>query len=86
MYSVLHIFTKLSTIYKGQNVYNLIMSSTWNQILSEFLINIAAGWFGAIFITPIYSRTKAKIKLTLLIVNLVFVIFSLWVAYLARNI
>lgn len=61
------------------------MSSGWNQILSEFLINIAAGWFGAIFIVPIYSKTKIKVKLSLLIVNLVFVIFSLWLAYLIRN-
>lgn len=62
------------------------MSSNWNQILSEFLINIAAGWFGAIFIVPIYSKTKIKIKFTLLIVNMAFVIFSLWVAYVVRKI
>lgn len=39
------------------------MSSTWNQILSEFLINIAAGWFGAIFVLPLYSKRK-KFKIS----------------------
>lgn len=62
------------------------MFEGWNQILSEFLINIAAGWFGAIFIIPIYSKTKRKVKVTLLIVNLVFVIVSLLGAYLIRQI
>ena len=62
------------------------MTTGWNAIISEFLINIAAGWFGAIFIVPIYSNTRARIKLALLIVNLIFVIVSLWLAFVIRKI
>lgn len=61
------------------------MNIGWNQILSEFLINIAAGWFGAIFIVPIYSKTVGKVKIALLIVNLTFVIVSLCLAYIIRR-
>lgn len=53
-------------------------------ILTEFLINLAAGWFGAAIILPIRSE-KRKIKFLLLTVNLSCGILSLAVAYIIRR-
>ncbi|EKE06438.1 MAG: hypothetical protein ACD_19C00014G0052 [uncultured bacterium] len=61
------------------------MSSSWNQILSEFLVNIAAGWFGAIFIFPVYSKERQKFEITfMLVVNIILVVLCLSGAYYFR--
>ena len=62
------------------------MFEGWNQILSEFLINISAGWFAAIFITPNFSESKGKTKVIVLIVDAVLVIVCLLGAYKLKNI
>ena len=61
------------------------MNSTWNQILSEFLINIAAGWFGAVFIVSNFSDGKGKLKIGILIVDLFLVIVCLLGAFKIRE-
>ncbi|MEK7518025.1 MAG: hypothetical protein AAB583_05770 [Patescibacteria group bacterium] len=53
-------------------------------ILTEFLINLAAGWFGAAIVLPIRSE-KRKIKFLLLTVNLSCGILSLVIAYIIRR-
>lgn len=62
------------------------MNAGWNQILSEFLINIAAGWFAAIFITPNFTQGERKTKIIVLIADALLVILCLMGAYRLRYI
>lgn len=61
------------------------MFERWNLIIADFLINIAAGWFGAIFISPNFTKAKRFARLAILIVDLLLAIFSLWVAHELRK-
>jgi hypothetical protein len=54
------------------------------SIYSDFFINIAAGWFGAVFIFPITTHVSKKIKVRIVAGNLVLVILSLVVAFILR--
>jgi len=62
-----------------------VLNDTWNVIFSEFLINLAAGWFGAVFITPNFSKKKKWEKVWVLIVNLGFATLCLWLASYLRS-
>ncbi|OGK09540.1 hypothetical protein A2767_04030 [Candidatus Roizmanbacteria bacterium RIFCSPHIGHO2_01_FULL_35_10] len=44
--------------------------------LSDWLINVSAGWFGAAFIFPAFSKVSKKVNIWLLIMNIGFAIFS----------
>ena len=70
----------------GVKCYTFLMPTEWNQVLSEFLINIAAGWFGAVIIVPNFSDGKGKTKIAILIVDLVLVIVCLLAAFQIRKI
>lgn len=53
--------------------------------LSDFFINIAAGWFGAAIITPRFASYSAtKVKLRYLTSNLFFAILCLVAALVLR--
>ena len=54
------------------------------SIYSEFFINVAAGWFGAVFIFPITAHVSKKIKVRIVAGNLVLVILSLLAAFILR--
>lgn len=51
------------------------------SLLSEFLVNLSAGWFGAAVIVPITTRRPRKVKLKLLTTNIILSIVSLVMAY-----
>lgn len=53
-------------------------------ILSDLFVNLSAAWFGAAFIVPISLRRK-KVKLGVLLLNILFAIISLIVAYILRR-
>lgn len=54
--------------------------NNWPNIISDLFVNLAAGWIGAIIITPNYSKAKKFIKIVLLIVDIFAVILCLWLA------
>ncbi len=60
------------------------MSETWFSIISDLFVNLAAGWFGVVFIVPIQSK-RVKVKFWLLTTNLVLGILCLEIAFLLRS-
>jgi len=54
------------------------------EILSDFLVNLAAGWIGAAIIFPIRIEEK-KVKLILLTVNILCGIMCLIAAYFIKK-
>lgn len=59
---------------------------TWNQSIADLLINLSAGWYGAIFIIPVATKLTRKINIILLTVNLIIGTLSLVVAVELRKI
>ncbi|OGK39488.1 hypothetical protein A3F34_00800 [Candidatus Roizmanbacteria bacterium RIFCSPHIGHO2_12_FULL_44_10] len=55
-----------------------------NLIISDFLVNVAAGWFGAIFITQTYQQIPRKKRTSLVIINTGAMIACLVIAYKFR--
>lgn len=51
------------------------------SVLSEFFINIGAGFFAAVFITPTYSSKNKINRLIFLNFNLILMILSLVISY-----
>ena len=49
--------------------------------LSDWLINVSAGWFGAAFIVPAFSKSPKRINLLWLIIDIGFAIFSFILGY-----
>lgn len=57
----------------------------WLLAVSDLLINLSAGWFALVVITPNVSFSPIRVILTPTLINLVFGIFSLWVAVKMRK-
>ena len=56
----------------------------WNSLLADLMINIAAGWFGAVFIVPNFSKETGFAKWGMLTVDMIMGILSLWLAFKLR--
>ena len=56
------------------------MDVYWFLGLSDWLINLSAGWFAAAFIVPAVGRKPAKINWWILTVNVIFAILFLFEA------
>ena len=54
-------------------------------VLSELFVNLAAGWFGAVFIVPNFSGLKLPFNLFVLTMDILLGIFSLVVAFKLRK-
>lgn len=54
-------------------------------VISDLLINLSAGWIGALIIVPNYSQGSSKRKLIILTMDIIFAIFSLMGAYQLRK-
>lgn len=57
----------------------------WFLIFSEFFVNLAAGWFGAIFIIPNFSGFKSPFNFFVLTGDILAGIVSLLIAYKLRK-
>jgi hypothetical protein len=51
----------------------IYLSSAWCQILSELFVNLAAGWFGAGIIIPVFNK---QISIDIVLSSLVGLILS----------
>lgn len=60
--------------------------SVWGLSIADLLINLSAGWFGAVFIIPIATKLPKKLNLLLLTWNLFVGILSLTGAVELRKI
>ena len=60
-------------------------SKIWSLIFSDLLVNLAAGWFGAILIVPNYSSARGKTKIIVLISDFVSAILCLAIAFLLKR-
>jgi len=59
----------------------------WNTVFADLLINLAAGWLGAIFIVPNFAKNMRKDKKKwILFQNFAAGIVCLSGAYFLRNI
>ena len=56
----------------------------WFLALSDLLINLSAGWFGAAIAIPLYTK-KPKFRPWALIINSVLGIVALLIAILLRS-
>lgn len=61
------------------------LNHTTRVILSEFWVNIAAGWFGVGIIVPLTGGASLTDNLGMLTVDTLFGIFSLIIAYKLRQ-
>ncbi|MDZ7586663.1 MAG: hypothetical protein U0946_02820 [Patescibacteria group bacterium] len=57
----------------------------WNSILADLLVNLSAGWLGAVLIVPNFSKETGLRKLWVLTGDLVMGILSLLLAFKLRN-
>lgn len=61
------------------------MDTVLLSTISDLLVNLAAGWFGSIFVIVIYPQKRMKKKQLILTANLGAAILSLVVAYILRK-
>lgn len=57
----------------------------WFEVASELLINLAAGWFGAVIIAPNFLKMKYPFSLVVLTADLLAGIFCLVLAFRLRK-
>ena len=57
----------------------------WFQIISELFVNLAAGWFGAVFIEIQISKIQSSADILLLIFKFNIGILSLFIAKFLRE-
>lgn len=57
--------------------------SVWNNTLADLLINLSAGWFGAVFIIPAFSNFTFQ-SVPLLTIDFLLGILFLRLAYKLR--
>lgn len=57
----------------------------WNSIFSDLFVNLSAGYFGAAFLTPSFSRKQLKAKIRALIIHIIFASLFLLLAYIFRK-
>lgn len=55
------------------------------EALADLCINLSAGWFGAAFITPAFSKQSRNVNFAILTVDIIFGILFLGLAILLRN-
>ncbi len=53
--------------------------------ISDLFTNLSAGWFGAAIIIPVNTKNIGKVRYTVLLINLLFAIFSLVGAYILKK-
>lgn len=63
----------------------MIVNKKLSNIISDFLINLSAGWIGSIFIVPAFSGTSLSVNLPILTTDLIMGIVSLFLAYRMRK-
>lgn len=68
----------------GKMILKLKMSTTVSNVLSDFVINLAAGWTAAAFILPM-TTYKFKINVKLLMINITCAILCLMIAVILRS-
>lgn len=57
-----------------------LLDAEWLKAIADLLINLSAGWFGAILIAPNFSSLKYPFDLIILTGNLVIGIVSIVIA------
>ena len=63
----------------------IMLDLVWFGILSDLFINLAAGWFGAVFIVPLQSKRFRQLDWLILTVNLSLGILALIAAFELRR-
>ncbi len=58
---------------------------TWFSVLSDLLINLAAGWLGAVVIIPAIAESPKRVNPLMLTGNILFAIFALVIAFELRR-
>ena len=59
----------------------MLENQTWLLIISDLFVNLSAGWFGAVFIVPNFSKKKGSERFLVLISNLAASILCLIIAF-----
>ncbi|MBM4401930.1 MAG: hypothetical protein FJ044_01675 [Candidatus Cloacimonetes bacterium] len=57
------------------------IDADWFAIFSDLLINLAAGWFGAVIIIPNFAGLNRPLNFLILTVDVIFGMFSLVLAF-----
>ena len=57
----------------------------WFSIASDLLINLSAGWFGAVLIVPNFSQKRGIKKVMVLTTDVLFATVCLVGAYILRS-
>jgi hypothetical protein len=63
----------------------VIADKAWFSIVSDLLINLSAGWFGAVLIVPNFSEKKGIKRVMVLTTDILFATVCLVGAYILRN-
>jgi len=63
----------------------IVINLTWFEIFSDLLVNLAAGWFGAVIIVPNFSGINPPFNLLILTGNVLAGILSLVAAFKLRR-
>lgn len=66
-------------------IITMMSDPAWSSIISELFIDLAAGWFGAVFIVPNFSEKRGLEKIIVLTLNIILGIVCLEFAFLARK-
>lgn len=53
-----------------------------NRMIADFLLNISAGWMGALVLVPYTSHKKLKMKGLASIMNIINIVLSLIISYI----
>jgi hypothetical protein len=63
----------------------VIADKAWFSIASDLLINLSAGWFGAVLIVPNFSEKKGIKRVMVLTTDILFATVCLVGAYILRS-
>ena len=78
------VLTKREFLCYGYRVKKIVIKRKLSEILSEMFVNLAAGWFGAIFIVPNYMGLKETWNYWVLTEDFVMGIISIMIALRLR--
>ena len=62
-----------------------MLNKIWFLIASDILINLAAGWLGAVLIVPNFSNKRGVQRLVVLTIDLLFATVCILIAYYLRS-
>lgn len=62
-----------------------VIDKTLLSVLSDLFVNLAAGWLGAAFIAPNFSRKKGLEKFIILTSDIMLAIFCLGVGFILKK-